>query len=148
MAFKDAKMIEHHKVYHISRNFVHFSVYLLSLWYGGDGSTWALSFLWQSGTNREVTSPTTDARGNPTTTIQAKESKSSAIHLTPPNKGPVSLDRGTTPERVEFENSMIEHSDEEEYLSEDEWTDRNFGASANELDDDDDDDSDDYSDLR
>ena len=45
-------------------------------------------------------------------------------------------DRGTTPERVEFENSLQEQgSDEEEYLSEDEWTDRNFGASANELDD-------------
>ncbi|RXG73780.1 hypothetical protein Avbf_01490 [Armadillidium vulgare] len=55
------------------------------------------------------------------------------------------VDRGTTPERVEFENSVIEHSDEEEYLSEEEWTDRNFGASANELDDDDDSD---YSDLR
>lgn len=56
------------------------------------------------------------------------------------------IDRGTTPERVEFENSVIEHSDEEEYLSEEEWTDRNFGASANELDDDEDDS--DYSDLR
>ncbi|XP_071535359.1 uncharacterized protein Mical isoform X2 [Panulirus ornatus] len=55
-------------------------------------------------------------------------------------------DRGTTPERVEFENSVVEQSDEEEYLSEDEWTDRNFGASANELDDSDGEDSD-YSDL-
>ncbi|KAF2362272.1 hypothetical protein FHG87_006976 [Trinorchestia longiramus] len=45
-------------------------------------------------------------------------------------------ERGTTPERVEFENSLVEQgSDEEDYLSEEEWTDRNFGASANELDD-------------
>lgn len=58
-----------------------------------------------------------------------------------------SEDRGTTPERVEFENSLVEQSDEEEYLSEDEWTDRNFGASANELDESDGEDSD-YSDLR
>ncbi|KAB7497498.1 Protein-methionine sulfoxide oxidase MICAL3 [Armadillidium nasatum] len=65
--------------------------------------------------------------------------------LTPPlMKVSSAVDRGTTPERVEFENSVIEHSDEEEYLSEEEWTDRNFGASANELDDDDDSD---YSDL-
>ncbi|XP_042866389.1 F-actin-monooxygenase Mical-like isoform X3 [Penaeus japonicus] len=56
-------------------------------------------------------------------------------------------DRGTTPERVEFENSVVEQSDEEEYLSEDEWTDRNFGASANELDDTDGDEDSDYSDL-
>ena len=46
-------------------------------------------------------------------------------------------DRGATPERVEFENSLVEQgSDEEDYLSEEEWTDRNFGASANELDED------------
>ncbi|CAL4062002.1 unnamed protein product [Meganyctiphanes norvegica] len=54
--------------------------------------------------------------------------------------------RGTTPERVEFENSVVEQSDEDEYLSEDEWTDRNFGASANELDESDGDESE-YSDL-
>ena len=56
-------------------------------------------------------------------------------------------DRGTTPERVEFENSLDQGNDEEDYLSEDEWTDRNFGASANELDDTSNDDSeeDDYS---
>lgn len=44
-------------------------------------------------------------------------------------------DRGTTPERVEFENSLVEQGSDEDYLSEEEWTDRNFGASANELDD-------------
>lgn len=54
-------------------------------------------------------------------------------------------DRGTTPERAEFENSVDQPSDGDEYLSEDEWTDRNFGASANELDDSD---NSDYSDLR
>merc|ERR1711915_76288 len=54
--------------------------------------------------------------------------------------------RGTTPERVEFENSVVEQSDEDEYLSEDEWTDRNFGASANELDESDGEESE-YSDL-
>jgi hypothetical protein len=40
-------------------------------------------------------------------------------------------ERGTTPERVEFENS-VDFASEEELLSEmdeDEWTDRNFGAS-------------------
>lgn len=40
-------------------------------------------------------------------------------------------DRGTTPERVEFENS-VDFASEEELLNEmdeDEWTDRNFGAS-------------------
>ncbi|KAK8384350.1 hypothetical protein O3P69_009264 [Scylla paramamosain] len=65
---------------------------------------------------------------------------------TPTIAGLTPEDRGTTPERVEFENSLVEQSDEEEYLSEDEWTDRNFGASANELDESDGEDSD-YSDL-
>jgi len=40
-------------------------------------------------------------------------------------------ERGTTPERVEFENS-VECASEDDLLSEmdeDEWTDRNFGAS-------------------
>lgn len=50
-----------------------------------------------------------------------------------------------TPERVEFANLSSGHvsSDRDEPLSqmdEDEWTDKNFGASANELDDSDDDD--------
>ena len=66
---------------------------------------------------------------------------------TPTIAGLTPEDRGTTPERVEFENTLVEQSDEEEYLSEDEWTDRNFGASANELDESDGEDSD-YSDLR
>lgn len=41
------------------------------------------------------------------------------------------LREGTTPERVEFENS-VDFASEEELLNEmdeDEWTDRNFGAS-------------------
>ncbi|KAK7067265.1 [F-actin]-monooxygenase mical3 [Halocaridina rubra] len=66
---------------------------------------------------------------------------------TPVTLSPEDRARGTTPERVEFENSMVEQSDEEEYLSEEEWTDRNFGASANELDDTDGDDDSDFSDL-
>lgn len=40
-------------------------------------------------------------------------------------------ERGTTPERVEFENS-VDFASEEELLNEmdeDEWTDRNFGLS-------------------
>ncbi|XP_063986315.1 F-actin-monooxygenase Mical isoform X3 [Diachasmimorpha longicaudata] len=45
------------------------------------------------------------------------------------------LDRGQTPERIEFEN-LAEMSDAEEahsQMDEDEWTDRNFGASAAEM---------------
>lgn len=49
-----------------------------------------------------------------------------------------------TPERIEFSNLSTGNisSDHEEPLSqmdEDEWTDKNFGASCNELDDSDDD---------
>lgn len=50
-----------------------------------------------------------------------------------------------TPERIEFANLSTDYiSDHEEPLSqmdEDEWTDKNFGASCNELDDSDDDSS-------
>ncbi|XP_011172148.2 F-actin-monooxygenase Mical isoform X2 [Solenopsis invicta] len=45
------------------------------------------------------------------------------------------LDRGQTPERIEFEN-LAEISDPEEahsQMDEDEWTDRNFGASTAEI---------------
>lgn len=45
------------------------------------------------------------------------------------------LDRGQTPERIEFEN-LAGVSDTEEprsQMDEDEWTDRNFGASAAEM---------------
>ncbi|XP_076385758.1 molecule interacting with CasL isoform X4 [Megachile rotundata] len=45
------------------------------------------------------------------------------------------LDRGQTPERIEFEN-LAEISDAEEpqsQMDEDEWTDRNFGASTAEM---------------
>ncbi|XP_025414741.1 F-actin-monooxygenase Mical isoform X3 [Sipha flava] len=44
-----------------------------------------------------------------------------------------SLDRGETPERVEFENLDIEEDLAQSEMDEDEWTDRNFGASANEM---------------
>jgi hypothetical protein len=43
------------------------------------------------------------------------------------------LDSKTTPERIEFENLTAAASDVEEVpneMDEDEWTDRNFGASA------------------
>lgn len=43
------------------------------------------------------------------------------------------LDAKTTPERIEFENLTAAASDVEEApseMDEDEWTDRNFGASA------------------
>ena len=45
------------------------------------------------------------------------------------------LDRGQTPERIEFEN-LADISDTEEahsQMDEDEWTDRNFGPSAAEM---------------
>lgn len=45
------------------------------------------------------------------------------------------LDRGQTPERIEFEN-LAEMSDPEEahsQMDEDEWTDRNFGVSTAEM---------------
>lgn len=58
--------------------------------------------------------------------------------------------RGQTPERIEFEN-LARVSDAEDahsqIMDEDEWTDRNFGASAAEMGSSDDDD-DDISDLR
>lgn len=46
------------------------------------------------------------------------------------------LDRVQTPERVEFSNLSVSRgsSDQEEEMDEDEWTDRNFGASTAELD--------------
>lgn len=55
------------------------------------------------------------------------------------------LDRGRTPERIEFEN-LAEISDPEEahsQMDEDEWTDRNFGVSTAEIGS-----SDDISDTR
>ena len=89
----------------------------------------------------------------PVTAVDSSKVTPSALespeNVATPQGGTKGVFRGTTPERVEFENSVVERSDEEEYLSEDEWTDRNFGASANELDDtESDDNSDDYSDLR
>lgn len=40
------------------------------------------------------------------------------------------LDRGATPERIEFENLAEDARDAESEMDEEEWTDRNFGASA------------------
>lgn len=55
------------------------------------------------------------------------------------------LDRGQTPERIEFENLSAVYDDEDAHsiMDEDEWTDRNFGQSAAEMGS-----SDDISDLR
>ncbi|XP_048525336.1 F-actin-monooxygenase Mical [Dendroctonus ponderosae] len=75
-----------------------------------------------------------------------------------PQKKPLSavagvdlLDRVRTPERIEFANLSTDNiSDHEEPLSqmdEDEWTDKNFGASCNELDESDDDSSSSVSDT-
>lgn len=45
------------------------------------------------------------------------------------------LDRGQTPERIEFENlaGMSDAEEAHSQMDEDEWTDRNFGASAAEM---------------
>lgn len=55
------------------------------------------------------------------------------------------LDRGQTPERIEFENlaGMSDPEEAQSQMDEDEWTDRNFGASAAEMGS-----SDDISDMR
>lgn len=55
------------------------------------------------------------------------------------------LDRGQTPERIEFENlaGMSDAEEAQSQMDEDEWTDRNFGASAAEMGS-----SDDISDMR
>ncbi|XP_031771445.1 F-actin-monooxygenase Mical isoform X2 [Apis florea] len=67
-----------------------------------------------------------------------------SVNLKTPEKGKISLegvvgldllDRGQTPERIEFEN-LAGISDAEEpqsQMDEDEWTDRNFGASTAEM---------------
>lgn len=55
------------------------------------------------------------------------------------------LDRGQTPERIEFENlaGMSDPEEAQSQMDEDEWTDRNFGASTAEMGS-----SDDISDMR
>lgn len=55
------------------------------------------------------------------------------------------LDRGQTPERIEFENlaGVLDPEEGHSQMDEDEWTDRNFGASTAELGS-----SDDISDMR
>ncbi|XP_066592367.1 F-actin-monooxygenase MICAL3 [Prorops nasuta] len=73
--------------------------------------------------------------------------KDTLHNLKPSEKDKVSLDlldRGQTPERIEFENlaRMSDAEDAHSQMDEDEWTDRNFGASAAEMGS-----SDDISDL-
>lgn len=55
------------------------------------------------------------------------------------------LDRGQTPERIEFENlaGILDPEEVHSQMDEDEWTDRNFGASTAEIGS-----SDDISDIR
>ncbi|CAK9803584.1 [F-actin]-monooxygenase Mical [Anthophora plagiata] len=73
-----------------------------------------------------------------------KENIPTSVNLKTPDKGKIPLegvvgldllDRGQTPERIEFEN-LAGISDAEEpqsQMDEDEWTDRNFGASTAEM---------------
>ncbi|XP_026671980.1 F-actin-monooxygenase Mical isoform X2 [Ceratina calcarata] len=78
------------------------------------------------------------------TSINKENIPTSPLHLKSPEKAKISLegvvgldllDRGQTPERIEFEN-LAGISDPEEpqsQMDEDEWTDRNFGASTAEM---------------
>ncbi|XP_017763779.1 PREDICTED: protein-methionine sulfoxide oxidase Mical isoform X1 [Eufriesea mexicana] len=78
------------------------------------------------------------------TSFNKENIPTSPVHLKTPEKikiplegvvGLDLLDRGQTPERIEFEN-LAEISDAEEpqsQMDEDEWTDKNFGASTAEM---------------
>ncbi|XP_026299736.1 F-actin-monooxygenase Mical isoform X4 [Apis mellifera] len=78
------------------------------------------------------------------TTLNKENIPATSVNLKTPEKGKISLegvvgldllDRGQTPERIEFEN-LAGISDAEEaqsQMDEDEWTDRNFGASTAEM---------------
>ncbi|KAK3927176.1 [F-actin]-monooxygenase Mical [Frankliniella fusca] len=82
--------------------------------------------------------------------IDAADSQDQKVLSTPQPKPldiDIDLDRGQTPERITFSNlaGVAGSSDQEDHpseMDEDEWTDRNFGASAAECDS-----SDDLSDL-
>ncbi|KOX71883.1 Protein-methionine sulfoxide oxidase Mical [Melipona quadrifasciata] len=88
------------------------------------------------------------------TTLNKENIPTTPVHLKTPEKAKIPLegvvgldllDRGQTPERIEFEN-LAGISDAEEpqsQMDEDEWTDRNFGASTAEMGS-----SDDISDMR
>ncbi|XP_076758682.1 molecule interacting with CasL isoform X4 [Xylocopa sonorina] len=78
------------------------------------------------------------------TTVNKENIPATPVHLKTPDKAKTPLegvvgldllDRGQTPERIEFEN-LAGISDAEEpqsQMDEDEWTDRNFGASTAEM---------------
>ncbi|KAK1125569.1 hypothetical protein K0M31_005928 [Melipona bicolor] len=78
------------------------------------------------------------------TTLNKENIPTTPVHLKTPEKAKIPLegvvgldllDRGQTPERIEFEN-LAGISDAEEpqsQMDEDEWTDRNFGASTAEM---------------
>lgn len=81
-------------------------------------------------------------------TADSQEQKALGTPQPQPLDIDLDLDRGQTPERITFSNlaGAVGSSDQEDHpseMDEDEWTDRNFGASAAECDS-----SDDLSDLR
>lgn len=81
-------------------------------------------------------------------TADSQDQKAPSTPLPQPLDIDLDLDRGQTPERITFSNlaGTAGSSDQEDHpseMDEDEWTDRNFGASAAECDS-----SDDLSDLR
>ncbi|KAJ1523620.1 hypothetical protein ONE63_001463 [Megalurothrips usitatus] len=95
---------------------------------------------------------TPDKSKNAVSGVDSADSQDQKVLGTPkPKPQPldidIDLDRGQTPERITFSNlaGIAGSSDQEEHpseMDEDEWTDRNFGASAAECDS-----SDDLSDL-
>ncbi|XP_053694441.1 F-actin-monooxygenase Mical isoform X2 [Sabethes cyaneus] len=85
----------------------------------------------QSGSNnRNAAASAAAAAGASAIQPLTPDSKSSSFDL---------LDRGETPERIEFENADESISDSEaamEVIDENEWTDRNFGTESDESDED------------
>ncbi|KAK0094794.1 hypothetical protein PV326_009977 [Microctonus aethiopoides] len=74
----------------------------------------------------------------PDTSAKKKSTTEKTQTLKPPLDGVAGLDlldRGQTPERIEFENlaGMSDAEEAHSQMDEDEWTDRNFGASAAEM---------------
>ncbi|KAK0181039.1 hypothetical protein PV327_003360 [Microctonus hyperodae] len=74
----------------------------------------------------------------PDTSAKKKSTAEKTQTLKPPLDGVAGLDlldRGQTPERIEFENlaGMSDAEEAHSQMDEDEWTDRNFGASAAEM---------------
>ncbi|XP_074038174.1 molecule interacting with CasL isoform X2 [Leptinotarsa decemlineata] len=90
--------------------------------------------------------PTVKVTRKPSQRVLSEQKRSPEKKLPSGISGVDLLDKVHTPERIEFSNLSVDHisSDQEDSLSqmdEDEWTDKNFGASCAELDDSDDDSS-------